>query len=200
MKTLAILGGVVSVTIGVLYFIPSTQEFVTERIVEVEKIEVVDALAVRIKEAQTAAATSTISKAQEAYNKVYEVEMKRIADTVKGDYIAEIEETISDASYWREGHRVKRLIQQVFPEDPHVAVAVATCESGLKTNAYNPNNTNGSTDGGLWQINSVHDKELKRLGLDKFNPVDATKFARILYEQNGWSDWVCYTHSKIALR
>jgi hypothetical protein len=95
---------------------------------------------------------------------------------------------------------LKRLIRQTFPEDPHTAVAVATCESGLNPGAYNGKNTNGSTDGGLWQINSVHDKELKRLGLDKYNPTDATKYARMLYEQNGWIDWVCYTKGMLAMR
>jgi len=87
-----------------------------------------------------------------------------------------------------------RLIKDTFPEDPHTAVAVASCESGLNANAYNPNNSNGSTDGGLWQINSVHDSRLEALGLDKYNPEDATKFARMLYEQNGWRDWVCAWH------
>ena len=92
------------------------------------------------------------------------------------------------------------MIRKTFPEDPHVAVAVATCESGLKPTAYNPTNKNGSTDGGLWQINTVHDKKLKELGLDKYNPEDATKFARMLYEERGWKDWVCYTHDKLVLR
>jgi Lysozyme like domain len=92
------------------------------------------------------------------------------------------------------------LIRKTFPEDPHVAVAVAECESGLKPTAYNPINKNGSTDGGLWQINTVHDKKLKELGLNKYNPEDATKFARMLYEKNGWQDWVCYTHRKVAIR
>ena len=92
---------------------------------------------------------------------------------------------------------VERLIIEAFPEDPHRAVAIAKCESGLKPTAHNPHNKDGSTDGGLWQINSVHDKELNRLGLDKYNPVDATKYARRLYEQNGWGDWVCA--KKLAL-
>lgn len=82
----------------------------------------------------------------------------------------------------------------MFPEDSANAIAIATCESGLKPNAFNPNNPDGSLDGGLWQINSVHDAELKRLGLDKYDPEDATKYARILYDRNGWMDWVCAWH------
>lgn len=90
---------------------------------------------------------------------------------------------------------------RAFPEDPHTALAIVRCESGFNPNAYNPNNRNGSTDGGLWQINSIHDSELARLGLDKWHPEDATTFARILYDRaGGWRDWVCYTHNKIAMR
>jgi len=34
---------------------------------------------------------------------------------------------------------------------------------------------------------------LQELGLDKYNPEDATKFARMLYEERGgWQDWACY--------
>lgn len=81
----------------------------------------------------------------------------------------------------------------MFPEDSATAIAVAHCESGLRPTAYNGNNPNGTTDGGLWQINDVHNAELERLGLDKYDPEDATEFARILYDRNGgWGDWVCF--------
>lgn len=97
-------------------------------------------------------------------------------------------------TFWRDPANVKALIRQTFPEDAAKAIAIAHCESGLRPNAYNPDNNNGSTDGGLWQINSVHDSRLQELGLDKWDPEDATKFARMLYdERGGWQDWVCYT-------
>lgn len=95
---------------------------------------------------------------------------------------------------------VKALIEETFPEDPRTAIAVAECESGLRPNAHNPNNRDGSTDGGLFQINSVHDERLKQLGLDKYDPEDATKFARILYEESGWTPWVCYTKNMLVMR
>lgn len=95
---------------------------------------------------------------------------------------------------------MERLIIETFPEEPHLALRVARCESGLNPKALNTNNPNGTTDGGLWQINDVHNPTLERLGLDKYDPVDATKFARMLYEQNHFNDWVCYTHKLIAMR
>ena len=71
-----------------------------------------------------------------------------------------------------------------------MALRIATCESGLNPKAYNGNNDNGTTDGGLWQINDVHNPTLAELGLDKYDPEDATKFARMLYDERGFNDWV----------
>ena len=106
--------------------------------------------------------------------------------------INEIEKTLG--VYWRDPANIRRLIIDTFPEDPHTALAIVQCESGFNPRAHNGSNTNGTTDGGLWQINDVHNSRLQALGLDRYNPEDATKFARMLYEQNGWRDWVCYWH------
>lgn len=95
---------------------------------------------------------------------------------------------------------VKTLIRQTFPEEPYTAIAIATCESGLRPDAHNKHNRDGTTDGGLWQINDVHNEQLDRLGLSKWNPEDATRYARMLYEEQGWSPWVCYTKNLIAMR
>ena len=90
-------------------------------------------------------------------------------------------------------------MRETFPEDSHTAIAIVQCESNFNPKAINRNNPDGSTDGGLFQINSVHDQTLKEMGLDKFNPEDAAKFARYLYDQRGgWQDWVCLRH--IAMR
>jgi len=123
-------------------------------------------------------------------------------DVIKASTTARMTEIEKELNiYWREKSNVVKLIRDTFPEEPKTAIAVANCESGLNPKAYNPNNSNGSTDGGLWQINSVHDKRLDELGLDKFNPEDATEFARMLYEKNGWNDWVCYWHpDHLAMR
>lgn len=170
-----------------------------ETVVEVKEVIMLDE---RIKTAQEAEMSQIEASAKKAYDDYVQKELKRIEDKVKIEYIKELEETIEDPAYWREASRIKRLIRETFPEAPEVAVAVAKCESGLNPGAYNPNNKNGSTDGGLWQINSVHDRHLEKLGLDKFNPKDATKYARLLYEAQGnkFTDWVCYTHNMIVMR
>lgn len=85
------------------------------------------------------------------------------------------------------------LIKETFPDDYHNALAIASCESGLNPDAYNGKNKDGTTDGGLFQINSSHDKRLKQLGLDKFDPEDNVAFAKILYDESGWRPWVCHT-------
>lgn len=42
---------------------------------------------------------------------------------------------------------------------------------------------------------------MEELGLDPWQVEDNVEFARHLYVQRGgWSDWVCYTHNKIALK
>ncbi len=94
-----------------------------------------------------------------------------------------------------------RLIRETFPEDSQTAIAIAKCESGLSATAYNPKNKNGSVDRGLFQLNSVHDASLERMGLDPWDVEDNVEFARHLYDQRGgWSDWVCFTHRLIAMR
>lgn len=91
---------------------------------------------------------------------------------------------------------IEEKIRDTFPEAPNTAVAIAKCESGLNPNAINNRNKNGTTDGGLMQINSIHDKYLDELGLDKFDVDDNLKFARLLYEERGFAPWVCYSKIK----
>ncbi len=74
-----------------------------------------------------------------------------------------------------------------------LAVAVAGAESDFYTNAFNRNN-DGSTDMGLWQINSVH----------KFSPIvlsTADGNARAAYTVwrnagNSWRPWTAYRHNR----
>lgn len=67
------------------------------------------------------------------------------------------------------------------------AMMVAKCESGLKAEAYNDKNTNGSKDSGVFQINSVHAINPRFLKDFKVNIMVARK----LYDEQGWNPWVC---------
>lgn len=103
MKNIAILGGI-AIMIGVIgwgyLMTPSTME--VERFAEPEvivKTEIKDSLEERIKEAQDEARSSVEAKAQAAYEAVLQDEMNAIADSVKTDYIAEIEATITSEHY-----------------------------------------------------------------------------------------------------
>jgi hypothetical protein len=72
------------------------------------------------------------------------------------------------------------------PAAADIAAAVAMAESGGDSNATN-SNTNGSTDRGLWQINSVH-------GSQSTFDVTGNVKAAINISGNGtnWSPWVTY--------
>lgn len=93
--------------------------------------------------------------------------------------------------------RVEKEIKSTFPEQPELAVRVARCESNLHPDAVNRNNPNGTIDRGVFQINSVHNSRLAKLGLDPFDPIDNIQFARMLYDESGWLPWVCYTKNLI---
>lgn len=78
--------------------------------------------------------------------------------------------------------------------DPHtrmVAVAISLAESSGNESATN-HNTNGSTDYGLWQINSVHPDVLSTGQWS--NGADNAKMAHMVYEQSGGSfrPWSTY--------
>lgn len=68
-------------------------------------------------------------------------------------------------------------------------VLAAFCRESNFDNRKIGQNENGSTDTGIAQINSAHDAELKRLGLDKNKLEDNLRYARIRYDKNGLLDW-----------
>jgi cell wall-associated NlpC family hydrolase len=70
-----------------------------------------------------------------------------------------------------------------------IAVAVAHAESGFKPNAT-LHNTNGSTDYGLFQINSIHAALLQSGNWS--NPADNARMAFTIFSQSGWQPWVTY--------
>ena len=75
-----------------------------------------------------------------------------------------------------------------------VIMEIVRCESSFNHKAYNPSNRDGSSDGGLFQLNSVHDKELNALGLDKYDLNDNIEYAMILMKRNGTRDWYSSEH------
>jgi len=73
--------------------------------------------------------------------------------------------------------------------DPSFMVDVARCESGL-----NPNAVSKTKDYGLFQINQVHFKEVKSMGLDVFDPIDNIQYAIHLLKTGGQRHWVMSRH------
>ena len=66
------------------------------------------------------------------------------------------------------------------------AVKIFECESGLRADAVNNSNKNGTADVGIPQINTVHGIRAKWLK----NPSISIRVAKQLYdEQGGWSAW-----------
>lgn len=72
--------------------------------------------------------------------------------------------------------------------DVKIATAVALAESRGKMDATNTN-SDGSTDDGPWQVNSVHGYDRDRLRSDPGYTVNA---AYEVYEKQGWRAWTVY--------
>jgi hypothetical protein len=85
----------------------------------------------------------------------------------------------------------QQWIQDVFGADADAATRVATCESGLDPAAVSP----GGGNHGLFQINSVHRGSFEAVTgqpwVEIYNPEWNTKFAKRLYDEQGWSPWTC---------
>lgn len=81
-----------------------------------------------------------------------------------------------------------------------IAVAVCAAESARYTEAYNPDNPDGSTDYGLYQINSVHfGQTLGGVLVTKeacLDPARCSKIAHAIYQSQGWRPWVAYTNGR----
>jgi cell wall-associated NlpC family hydrolase len=72
------------------------------------------------------------------------------------------------------------------------ALAIIKAESGGNPNAINTANRNGTTDTGLFQINSVHSNWTK--GMNLYDPLQNAKAAYKIYTDAGksWSPWSTY--------
>ena len=83
-----------------------------------------------------------------------------------------------------------------FPDDQiATATAVALAESGGNPTATN-RNRNGSTDYGIWQINSVHGSVLSSGNAS--DPAANARMAYTIYKQagNSWTPWSTYTSQR----
>jgi len=69
------------------------------------------------------------------------------------------------------------------------AVAIARAESSGNSSATHVNN-NGSTDYGVWQINSVHGNLLA--GQNWSDPAANAKMAYQVWQSSGWNAWSTY--------
>ena len=86
--------------------------------------------------------------------------------------------------------QIKTAIETVFKDKAGEALRVATCESHLRTDALNVN-TNGSVDGGVFQLNSIHTKRFGLLALA--DPLENIKVAHQLYLEQSWLPWASST-------
>lgn len=85
------------------------------------------------------------------------------------------------------GEDLVAKIAKTFPENPDVMVAIAKAESGLNPKASNVNR-NGSSDIGLFQVNSIHGYD----DLEMFDPEKNIEAARKIYEKQGLTAWVAF--------
>jgi len=77
------------------------------------------------------------------------------------------------------------IIRKVWGRDWKIGVAIATCESGLRANAMNRDNTDLSNDVGLFEVNSVHGWTDQQM----LDPVANAGYAYAMYAQQGTAPW-----------
>jgi hypothetical protein len=84
------------------------------------------------------------------------------------------------------------LIKQGMPErDAEILTAVSGAESGYGANPISPKNKNGTTDYGLFQINSVHN-DLNPESLVNADLNTQAKAAYAVYQKEGLGAWTTY--------
>lgn len=88
------------------------------------------------------------------------------------------------------------MIDQVFGADAPTAVQIATCESGLNPNAYNPASIGGSHAAGLFQIlypSTWYTTPQGQAGLSPYDAMANIQAAHSIFVRDGysWREWVC---------
>lgn len=84
---------------------------------------------------------------------------------------------------------VMNYIIEVFGDDADRAIWIAKCESGLRKNALNDKNGNGTTDHGIFQINSVH--IARRGDAFTYDWKANVHTAKKIFDEQGFKPWVC---------
>lgn len=74
------------------------------------------------------------------------------------------------------------LIKKIWGVDSETGVKIATCESGMRTEATY-DNTNGTQDQGIFQVNTVHNMS------DMFNATANISYAYTLFLKQGVAPW-----------
>lgn len=94
----------------------------------------------------------------------------------------------------------EQIIADVFGSEASTALRVARCESNMNPNAVG-HNTNGTSDHGLFQINSHwnqpshSDPVAQWIGArwaSRYDPHTNTLMAKKIRDKYGWSQWYCY--------
>lgn len=85
---------------------------------------------------------------------------------------------------------IEEEIKKAFPENPDTMLAIAKAESRLNPKAHN-DNSNGTIDTGIFQINSVHGYGEQWLQ----DPANNIKAARAIYEKQGLKAWATYNYA-----
>ena len=92
------------------------------------------------------------------------------------------------------GGSIVSMIDQVFGADAPTAVQIATCESGLNPNAYNPTSIGGSHAAGLFQILYPSTwYTTPEAGLSPYDAMANIQAAHSIFVRDGysWREWTC---------
>jgi hypothetical protein len=88
------------------------------------------------------------------------------------------------------------IIKKIWRKDWSIGVQIARCESGLKPDNFNGNNTNGTWDAGLFQVNQIHGISKENL----MNPYANAGFAYALFTEQGIEPWRSSNHCHKLLK
>lgn len=84
-----------------------------------------------------------------------------------------------------------------YEQDETLVRKIIVCESSMYESAKHVN-SNGTTDYGPMQINSIHKNAMKNLGLDIYKWQDSLRYGFILLSEQGVSPWnaskFCWSH------